>query len=64
MYKRIEMEPSQVDEYEDLLPSVVGSLALLRLLDYDVRYICDHLQEIARNYSFSCDCHYLSMAPK
>ena len=41
------MQPSsQVDEYEDLLPTVVGSLALLRLLDYDVRHVGDHLKAI------------------
>ena len=42
------MRSSQVDEDEDLLPSVVAGLALLRLLDYDVRHVRDHLEQIQR----------------
>ena len=42
------MYPSQVDEDEDLLPSVVAGLALLRLLDYDVRHVRDHLEQIKK----------------
>ena len=34
----------QVYEDEDLLPSVVAGLALLRLLDYDVSHVRDHLK--------------------